>query len=36
MDNLRCFNTEADYSAATLNYPAVSYVVSGDTVHYDK
>ena len=36
MDNLRRFNTEADYSAATLNYPAVSYVVSGDTVHYDK
>lgn len=36
MDNLRKFATEADYSAATLNYPAVSWVVSGDTVHYDK
>ena len=36
MDNLRKFQTEADYSAATLNYPAVSWVVSGDTVHYDK
>ena len=34
-NNLRKFNTEADYSAATLNYPAVSWVVSGDTVHYD-
>lgn len=36
MDNLRKFNTEADYSSATLNYPSVSWVVSGDTVHYDK
>ena len=36
MDNLRKFNTEADYSAATLNYPAVSWVVSGDIVHFDK
>ena len=36
MNNLRKFATEADYSAATLNYPAVSWVVSGDTVHYDK
>lgn len=36
MNNLRRFNTEADYSAATLNYPAVSWVVSGDTVHFDK
>lgn len=36
MNNLRKFQTEADYSAATLNYPAVSWVVSGDTVHYDK
>ena len=36
MNNLRRFNTEAEYSAATLNYPAVSWVVSGDTVHYDK
>ena len=36
MNNLRKFATEAEYSAATLNYPAVSWVVSGDTVHYDK
>ena len=36
MNNLRKFNNEAEYSAATLNYPAVSWVVSGDTVHYDK
>lgn len=36
MNNLKKFATEADYSAATLNYPAVSWVVSGDTVHYDK
>ena len=36
MDNLKKFATEAEYSAATLNYPAVSWVVSGDTVHYDK
>lgn len=36
MDNLKKFATEADYSAATLNYPAVSWVVSGDTVHFDK
>ena len=36
MNNLKKFETEADYSAATLNYPAVSWVVSGDTVHYDK
>ena len=35
-NNLRKFNNEADYSAATLNYPAVSWVVSGDTVHFDK
>ena len=35
MNNLRKFSTEADYSAATLNYPAVSWVESGDTVHYD-
>lgn len=35
MNNLRKFATEADYSAATLNYPAVSWVVSGDTLHYD-
>ena len=36
MNNLKKFATEADYSAATLSYPAVSWVVSGDTVHYDK
>lgn len=36
MDNLKKFNTEADYSAATLNYPAVSYIVNDDAVHYDK
>lgn len=35
-NNLRKFSTEADYTAATLNYPAVSWVVSGDTVHFDK
>ena len=35
MNNLKKFETEAAYSAATLNYPAVSWVVSGDTVHYD-
>ena len=34
--NLKKFETEADYSAATLNYPAVIWVVSGDTVHFDK
>lgn len=36
MNNLKKFSTEAEYSAATLNYPAVSWVVSGDTVHFDK
>ena len=36
MRNLRKFNTEAEYSAATLNYPAVSWIVSADTVVYDK
>lgn len=35
MNNLRKFTTEAEYSAATLNYPAVSWIVSGDTLHYD-
>lgn len=35
-NNLKKFTTEADYSAATLNYPAVSWVTSGDTVHFDK
>lgn len=36
MDNLKKFATYADYSAATLSYPAVSWVVSGDTVYFDK
>ena len=36
MRNLRKFNTEAEYSAATLNYPSVAWIVSGDTFHYDK
>lgn len=35
-NNLKKFATDAEYSAATLNYPAVSWVVSGDTVHFDK
>lgn len=35
-NNLRKFSTEAEYSSTTLSYPAVSWVVSGDTVHYDK
>lgn len=35
-NNLRKFPTDADYNSATLNYPAVSWVVSGDTVHFDK
>lgn len=34
-NNLKKFATAADYSAATLNYPAVSWIVSGDTVEYD-
>ena len=34
-NNLRKFATEAEYSAATLSYPAVSWVTSGDTLHYD-
>lgn len=36
MNNLRRFATEADYSAATLNYPAVSWVTATDNVHFDK
>ena len=36
MNNLKKFSTEADYSAATLNYPAVSWVTGTDTVHFDK
>ena len=35
MDNLRKFDTYADYSAATLSYPAVSWIVSGNTVAFD-
>ena len=35
-NNLKKFDTMADYSAATLNYPNVSWVVSGDTLHYAK
>ena len=34
--NLKKFNTEADYSAATLNYPAVSWVTGTNAVHFDK
>lgn len=34
-NNLKKFQTEADYSAATLNYPAVSWITSGDILHYD-
>lgn len=34
--NLKKFQTEAEYNAATLNYPAVSWILSGDTVVYDK
>lgn len=34
--NLKKFETEAQYSAATLNYPAVSWVVNGHSVHFDK
>lgn len=34
--NLRKFETEAQYQSATLEYPSVSWVVSGDTLHYDK
>lgn len=34
--NLKKFQTENDYTAATLNYPAVSWIVSGDTIHFDK
>lgn len=36
MDNLRKFETEAEYSAATLNFPAVSWVTATDNVHFDK
>ena len=33
--NLRKFQSEVEYSAATLNYPAVSWVTATDTVHFD-
>ena len=33
--NLKKFSTEADYSAATLNYPAVSWVSGTNSVHFD-
>ena len=35
-NNLKKFTTESEYQQASLNYPAVSWVVSGDTVHFDK
>jgi len=35
-NNLKKFQTESEYSAATLNYPAVSWVTSGDSIHFDK
>ena len=35
-NNLRKFNTEADYQSAQLNYPAVSWVTATDGVHFDK
>lgn len=34
--NLRKFNNEAEYNSAILYYPSVSWVVSGDSFHYDK
>lgn len=34
--NLRKFATMADYEGAELEYPAVSWIVSGDTLAYDK
>ena len=36
MNNLRKFSTEAEYSAATLNYPAVSWVTATDNVYFNK
>lgn len=35
-NNLKKFATEAEYTAATLSYPAVSWVTSTDNVHFDK
>lgn len=34
-NNLKRFNSEAEYQQASLNYPAVSWVVNGE-VHFDK
>lgn len=34
--NLKKFQNEEVYNAAELNYPAVSWILSGDTVVYDK
>lgn len=36
MNNLKKFSSEAGYSAATLSYPAVSWVTATDNVHFDK
>lgn len=36
MNNLKKFSTEAEYTAATLKYPAVSWVTATDNVHFDK
>ena len=36
MNNLKRFNTEAEYQQASLNYPAVSWVTATDNVHFDK
>lgn len=36
MNNLRKFATEAEYSAATLNYPSVAWVTGSDSIHFDK
>lgn len=36
MNNLKKFATESEYSAATLNYPSVSWVTATDNVHFDK
>ena len=33
--NLKKFSTEADYSAATLNYPAVSWITGTNSVYFD-
>lgn len=36
MNNLKKFATEAEYSAAMLNYPAVSWITANDSIHFDK